>query len=298
MKTFPPAVLTAPCKVNLVLRITGRREDGYHELETLFLPLPEPHDVLRVTPGEPDRGLLLDCPGVDVPPERNLVHRACTAFAAATGIAPDVRVLVEKHIPSGAGLGGGSSDAAAMLAYLNEHAGAAALTPERLAETALGLGADVPFFLLGRPALAHGVGERLQPVEVDLSGLHLLLLCPSEHVDTAWAYREWDARRLGKPHGAGLPQVLTGPGEMDTGSLCPWPVCLENDFEAAVFPAFPTLRRYKEELLRLGAAGAVMSGSGASIVAAFRDLSTANAAARALAGTGEEKAPGAFIHSP
>jgi len=282
MTSFAPAVLFAPCKVNLVLRITGLRPDGRHDLETLFYPLPDPHDVIRVQPAPAGAGLRLSCPGVDCPPERNLLWRAWDAFAAASGLRPDLDVQVEKHIPSGAGLGGGSSDAAALLAWLNAQAGEAALPPGRLAEAALSLGADVPFFLLCRPALARGVGELLTQVDVDLSAFSLLLLCPDAHVDTAWAYRAWDERCQGGPRPGSLLGVLTAPGEADTGSLCPWPLCLENDFESAVFPSFPGLRRLKEQVMRLGAAGAVMSGSGASIVAAFRDLNEAEHAAAVL----------------
>jgi len=282
MTETPPALLFAPCKINLVLRIEGRRDDGFHELDTLFYPLPDPHDVIHIEPAPAGSGMSLHCPGVDCPTEKNLLWKAWDGLARESGFRPDISVTVEQRIPSGAGLGGGSSDAAALLSWLNAQAGDKALPPERLAALALTLGADVPFFLRCRPARAKGVGEKLAPVDADLSGFTLLLLCPETHVNTAWAYKAWDETRLGLPSPGSLTRILTAPEEVDTGSLCPWPLCLENDFESAVFPAFPGLRRLKEEALRLGAAGVVMSGSGASIVAAFRDFDAAQGAATAL----------------
>lgn len=298
MTEIPTSVLFAPCKVNLVLRIEARREDGFHELDTIFYPLPDPHDVIRVEPAPRGTGMRLECPGVDCPKEKNLLWKAWDAFGRETGFKPDIAVYVEKRIPSGAGLGGGSSDAAALLSWLNDQAQTKALPPDTLAKLALSLGADVPFFLLCRPARAKGVGEMLAPVDVDLTGFTLLLLCPATHVDTAWAYRTWDETRLGKPSPRTLSTVLTAQKEVGTGSLCPWPLCLENDFESAVFPAFPGLRRLKEEVLRLGAAGVVMSGSGASIVAAFRDFEEAERAAAVLRDGDATGGPRVFVLRP
>ena len=285
--------LRAPCKVNLVLRIEGRREDGYHTLTSVFLPLAEPHDVLRVEPGETGQGLALLCPGIDGPAEANLVHKAYARFASATGFAPDLKVAVSKNIPTGAGLGGGSSDAATMLSHLNATAGSRALPPDELAALGLSIGADVPFFLLGRPALARGVGEILTPIEVDLRGIVLLLACPPEHVDTGWAYRAFDEAE-GSARPRGLMSVLTAHGEPDTGSFCLWPGCLENDFEAVVFRAFPALRRIKDDMVRSGAAGVVMSGSGASILGLFRSADDAARTARFLSAQGSR----VFAHGP
>ncbi len=294
MTSVPAIRLLAPCKVNLVLRIEGRREDGYHTLTSIFLPLAEPHDVLTVSPGETGEGLSLSCPGIDEPAETNLVHKAYVHFAAATGFAPDLRVSVSKDIPTGAGLGGGSSDAAAMLSHLNSIAGRRALLLDELAALALSLGADVPFFLLGRPALARGVGEVLTPIEVDLSGFTLLLVCPPFHVNTAWAYRAFDEAQGHSGRSLGLMHVLTAHHEPDTGSFCLWPGCLENDFEAVVFRAFPALRRIKDDMVRSGAAGVVMSGSGASILGLFRSADDAARTARFLSAQGSR----VFAHGP
>lgn len=281
---FGEATITAPCKVNLRLKITGRRADGLHELDTVFHPLDEPADTLRLSPLPDGAGIRLVCDVNLGPPDDNLVVRAYEAFARATGFAPPIRVELEKRIPAGAGLGGGSSDAAALLAHLNRHARERALAAKELAGLALGLGADVPFFLLGRPARARGIGELLDPLSTDLPGVALLLACPEIHVSTAWAYGAWDERNhLAKGVRKSL---LTGHSEKSTCPFCLEPEVWENDFEEVVFAAHPELRRLKERLYRLGAAAAVMSGSGSSLVAAFRDTEAAERAAHGLDETG------------
>lgn len=271
-----PAVLIARCKVNLRLDILGRRPDGYHELETLFCPLPDPHDTLTVEILGQGRETALTCSDPDLSGPDNLVLRAWRAYAAKTGFAPPLRIHLEKRIPHGAGLGGGSSDAAALLAWLNAAAGHAALSGEALSALAAGLGADLPFFLLGRPALAKGIGERLTPVDLDLSGLILLLVCPPVRVATAWAYAAHDAwtseRRSGQ-------ECLTRLAAGTTGSVSVTGGPIRNSFEPAVFEAYPELRRIKENLLGLGAAAAGLSGSGAALFGLFRDEALAEKAA-------------------
>ncbi len=275
------ARLRAPAKVNLFLRIASRRPDGFHELDTIFLPLKEPCDTLLVTQAPPKAGLALTCshPGLAGPD--NLAAKAYRAFARAADFAPDLAVHLEKRIPLGAGLGGGSSDAAALLGHLNGLAGSKALSPARLNALAAGIGADVPFFLLGRPARARGIGEILEPVDLDLKGLTLVLACPEVHVPTAWAYGQWDRLENTcdrKAAGTGLTSRKNT--HNDTVPLSP--LTLRNDFERAVFPAYPELRALKERLYVLGAAAAVMSGSGASIVALFRSKERAQEASRSL----------------
>ncbi len=285
--------LVAGCKVNLTLAITGLRPDGYHELDTLFLPLPEPHDVLTVQPGAPGSGLALTCstPGLAGP--SNTVAKAYAAFARAAGAAPDLAVRLDKGIPSGAGLGGGSADAAALLLYLNSLAGERALAPGALAAVAAGVGADVPFFLYNRPARGQGVGERLTPADPGLDGLFLLLLCPREAVNTGWAYRAWDglppARKTPPP---AVKDFLTWASAGDKRSPCFFRACLWNSFENAVFPAHPGLRGIKEDLFRRGACGACLSGSGASILGLFRERDQAERAAEAFSREGVTS----FVH--
>ena len=263
------ATLTARAKINLFLRILRRRDDGYHELDTLFAPLDQPCDLLDVEPGPPGSGLTLTCSDPGLAGPDNLVAKAWRAFAQATGQAPDLRLHLTKNIPCGAGLGGGSSDAASLLLFLNKTAKEAALAPERLADLAAGLGADVPFFLMDGPARAQGIGEKLTPADPGLAGLTLVLVCPPVHVPTGWAYASFDeAAAQGRTPWA--PGFLTrNPmGTKNPSSLLP--LALLNDFEDVVFPAFPEIRQVKETLLAAGAAGAAMSGSGASVFALFR----------------------------
>jgi len=191
--------LRVGCKVNLFLEIVGVRPDGYHELETLFVPAAEPHDVLEIGPDNGPPGLRLTCSDKALETQDNLAARAYEAFAAATGHRPPTRARLTKAIPSGAGLGGGSADAAAVLGWLNAGAGGKALAPGALAALAAAIGADVPFFLLNRPAWGTGIGERLVPARADLAGFTLLVCVPAERVNTAWAYRAWDqANGLGR----------------------------------------------------------------------------------------------------
>ncbi|MDE7065926.1 MAG: 4-(cytidine 5'-diphospho)-2-C-methyl-D-erythritol kinase, partial [Desulfovibrionaceae bacterium] len=185
----PPCRLHAGCKINLGLHITGVRADGYHELDSLFYPLPEPHDTLHIRENAVP-GLTLECSRTDIDPRRNTVTRAYAAFSAATDFSPALQVVLEKGIPQGAGLGGGSADAGALLRALNAWA-PVPLREAELVNVAAAVGADVPFFLYNRPCRVRGIGERMTPCEPDLSGLHLLLLCPDVHISTPWAYAAW-----------------------------------------------------------------------------------------------------------
>ncbi|GAB7023731.1 4-(cytidine 5'-diphospho)-2-C-methyl-D-erythritol kinase [Salidesulfovibrio brasiliensis] len=264
--TISAATLTAPCKINLNLSIVDVRQDGFHELDTLFLPVPDPADILEVEPGD---GFSLRCPGHEsIEGPDNLVAKAWRAYREATGFAPGIRVTLHKHIPMGAGLGGGSTDAAALLRWLNEAAGEAALSADALNELAARLGADVPFFLKGVPARAAGIGERLQPCDVSLKGLNLLIITPEIHVNTAWAYREWD--RVCLPKRRKTTEPLTSGNVDNKNSVPARRLHVHNDFEDAIFPEFPTIRKEKENLYRHGACAAAMSGSGASVFAFFR----------------------------
>lgn len=272
----PTAVrLAAPCKINLSLRITGRRADGYHDLETLFTALPEPADELAVWPLPPGCGLRFTCSEPSLEGPDNLVVRAYRAYAAATGFAPDVAVHLTKRTPAGSGLGGASSDAACLLAWLDA-AAPAPLAPEKLKALATTLGADVPFFLQSGPALAEGVGEKLTPFPLDLSGYALVLVCPDSRVNTAWAYRAYD-ETAGNGGGAGESH-LTSTFRRNIRPFCVTGLPLGNSFEGVVFAALPELRRLKESLYSRGATGAALSGSGSAMFGLFRDGESARRA--------------------
>lgn len=247
--------LEAPAKINLWLRVLGRREDGFHEIESLFLPLNLADTIeLERTEG---REVVFQCDDPSLPADGdNLVLKAAALFRKATGHEQGVRISLRKVIPQGAGLGGGSSDAAATLRGLNALF-AAGLDEAALVRLAAQLGSDVPFFVRGRPALCRGRGERIEPADFARK-LPLLLLKPPFAVPTPWAYRQWrDSREVpGAPYKA---------QEFDWGELV-------NDLERPVFEKFIVLAHLKAWLLEQPeAAGALLSGSGATVFAVLRD---------------------------
>jgi 4-diphosphocytidyl-2-C-methyl-D-erythritol kinase len=272
--------LRVGCKINLHLEILGRREDGYHELRTLFLPLDEPSDTIHIRPAELGASMLLTCSDPSLENQGNILLKTYRAFSYVTSTELDIEVHLDKGTPVGAGLGGGSADAAAFLLYLNQRV-PRPLSPIRLRQFAVSLGADVAFFLENTPAWGAGVGEILThaPHVADLlRGMSLILISPELHVSTGRAYAAWDATFLEKNKQI-APEILT----VDTQSLiepfCVSAITLWNCFEAVVFPAYPELRDIKEQLLRRGAAGALMSGSGSSVFALFRSASRAETVA-------------------
>jgi 4-diphosphocytidyl-2-C-methyl-D-erythritol kinase len=272
-------ILHAGCKVNLYLDIVGVREDGYHEIESLFYPLPAPGDTLEVRLVD-GPGLQLSCsvPGLEA--SQNILSRAYVKFAQATGFAPGVAVHLDKNIPMGAGLGGGSSDAAAFLCWLNAQAADRALPPADLADLALTLGADVPFFLQAGPAWVTGIGQRLEPVPCDLGGFTTLVVCPGVHVDTKWAYGRWDEMRA---RGLVRPRKELTPEMSPIMSLCfTKPPKLWNGFEEVVFHEFPVLYEVKKQILNHLPDACVMSGSGSSFVALFSSPQSAESCEAAM----------------
>lgn len=256
------------------------------------MPLARPCDTLELTFGPAPGKFSLYADDPALAGDSNTIARAWRAFAERTGYAPELTVRLTKGIPMGAGLGGGSADAAAVLGALNDRAGQRALAPQELAQLAAGIGADVPFFLLNGPAWAEGIGDALTPVALDLTGLTLLLLCPDVHVSTQWAYRTWDEYHIERADRLqNRRDFLTCAKEKFKSSPCSR-ILLLNSFEDVVFPAHPKLRRYKEKLISSGACAAVMSGSGASLLGLFRDSAQAEQCTRELQG----QALSAYLH--
>ena len=283
----PVAHELAPAKINFGLRVGPPRADGYHPLESLFLPL-DLADEVAVEAG-PGRSVLLALEGAPpgVPADAdNLAVRAGAAFLAAAGLEAELRIRLRKHIPAAAGLGGGSSDAGAVLRALARlYPGA--LTPEALAALALELGADVPFFLDPRPALASGVGERLEPV-AGAPRLAVLLVNPGIPLATADVYRAFDAL-AGSSRGALTPfepgsTMRRLSGLRDTGGRLDWQSAglsdlLVNDLEPAATRLCPAIRRLRSRLETSGARGVAISGSGPTLFGIFPDARAAQAAA-------------------
>ena len=263
----------SPCKINLLLNILGRRDDGFHELETLLHPVPV-HDILafekRARSSSAPSRVELSCSDPALPTDSgNLVHRAATAFLEAAGIREAVRIHLEKQVPLSAGLGGGSSNAAVTLLGLNELFGRP-LEDRPLHDLATRLGSDVPFFLQSRPALATGRGDRIDPVDFfpALEGVWLLLIHPGFGVSTAWAYANlarFPAALAGTPWRARRLAVLLAGNDLQRAGGE-----FYNSFEAPVFSKYPVLELYRDFLRAHGARVAMMSGSG-STTFAFAD---------------------------
>ena len=264
------------CKINLGLKITGRRKDGYHLLASLFVPLSFPADtlVLEKTNGV---GFILECDANFG--RENILDKTYSFFCEKTGFNPGVRAILIKRIPTGAGLGGGSSDAASFLKWLNQESGSP-LAEGELNETAAAIGADVPFFLLNKPAFVQGIGEIITPVE-NFPRLNIVLAFPEVQIGTAWAFKTYDEEYA--------PPVLTeknltNPAAMDREFLpgqrgIPLPA---NDLEKTVLKHFPQLGELKSLLLEYGASGAGMSGSGSAMYGIYDSGEKALQAARSL----------------
>lgn len=259
--------IPAFAKVNLRLDVLGKRADGYHELRTIFHSVTL-HDSLRFRPGRGD-GIQLQIQGNErlsqEAPEKNLVYRAVDALRRELRIRPGVEILLEKRIPAGRGLGGGSSDAAAaLLGYLQFARKKLAQT--RLMEIAAGLGADVPFFLLGGRALGIGKGDEIYPLP-DIPQRTLLIVSPRDiHVPTPDAYR-W----LHAPELASLTKFAATHKLFEFCALC-WSAQgerLSNDFEEAVFRRHPRLKQIRRALLQGGASEALLAGSGSAVFGVF-----------------------------
>ena len=270
--------LRAPAKVNLGLRIRARRPDGYHELESLFAVLDLADELaLEIERADvPSVTLRLEPTGSGAPADAsNLAARAAELFLAETGLSLRVEISLRKHTPVAAGLGGGSSDAGAVLRALAGYA-PGALASDRLAKLALRLGADVPFFLDPRAAWVRGIGERVEPVR-GLPELPLVLASPGEPLATREVFRVYDVLQPGGPH--------SGPdgSRTDLAGLLRDPpalaALLHNDLESAALRLCPAIRRLRKELLVRGALAVGMSGSGPTLFGVFESHAAARSAA-------------------
>lgn len=253
MITFPN------CKINLGLDIVSKRPDGYHNLETIFYPVPL-CDVLEITTNDeadaPHYTFEMYNATFDGEADDNLVVKAYKLLAAEHPL-PNVQMSLYKHIPTGAGLGGGSSDAAFALKMLNDIA-KLSLSDEQLEEYAARIGADCAFFVKNQPAFATGIGNILSPVECHLGGYHLVLVKPNIHISTKEAYSLVTPMQPA----VSLTDVAPRPVNM-------WRSSMKNDFEPSVFAKYPETAEIKEKLYSLGAFYASMSGSGSSFFGIF-----------------------------
>lgn len=255
MITFPNA------KINLGLNIIEKRPDGYHNLETIFYPI-NLQDALEVTRQEGNNKeytLRISGMTLDGDPEDNLVVRAYKLLKNDHPQIQPIDIHMYKHIPAGAGLGGGSSDAAHMIKLLNEKF-ALGLGAEQMEKYATQLGADCAFFIKNQPVFASGIGEIFEPIELSLKGYHIVLVKPDIFVSTRDAFSQIKPERPA----VSLKEIVKQPIESWKGSM-------KNDFESSVFQKFPEIAAIKDELYDLGAVYAAMSGSGSAVYGIFRE---------------------------
>ena len=252
MVIFPKA------KINIGLRITGKRSDGFHNLETIFYPVCLCDAIEFVVPEEPLKDDILQITGIlsDQVPVNNLVMKAVRKIRETENL-PLLKIHLHKAIPAGAGLGGGSSDAATLLKSLNRHFNLG-ISNEKLKEISLDLGSDCPFFINGGPSYAEGRGELLIPVRPLPEGLELLLVNPGIQVNTREAYS------------------YCSPGQPDTNlrelydlGISEWKDLIINDFEESIFKKYPQIADIKKTLYKMGAVYSSMSGSGSTVYGIF-----------------------------
>ena len=286
-------IFFAPAKLNIRLKIIGRRPDGYHELVSIMAPV-DLCDRLELRLIEDPR-IDITCRGFSAPANAdNLASRAARAFFSRIGWKQGLSIALTKRIPVAAGLGGGSSDAASILMALNEIICVSnPLSPEEMAELALKLGADVPFFLRCGPCIARGIGEMLEPIG-KWPPLCYVIVMPGISVSTASVYAALDGPAIQSVNGDKREIELTTDEYyfiIRNLKKTPMEVCrlLENDLERVTVSRFPVIREVKQALMDAGAVGALMSGSGPSVFGIFESKSKALHAKSILdtAGLGE-----------
>ncbi|MDQ7787640.1 MAG: 4-(cytidine 5'-diphospho)-2-C-methyl-D-erythritol kinase [Thermodesulfovibrionales bacterium] len=285
-----PSVLSlrAPAKVNWFLRITDKRDDGYHNIESLMQCVTL-YDALHL---ERTLTVTLEC-DQNIPVADNLVYRAACLLKEYTAYRKGVRIVVKKNIPVGAGLGGGSSDAAYTLMGLNT-LWDLKLSTDELCALGARLGSDVPFFLGGPCAFVEGRGERTAPISLD-APLALLLVKPPLSVSTAWAYDAFDWRTEHQRDGGGDMPMLFGKElkkkPLDIKLFCQalnkrdfaaLTKMLDNDLEPVVIQRYPVIKDIKARLVEVGAAVSAMSGSGPAVFGVFVSRDEAEKAKRAM----------------
>ncbi len=269
--------IQARSKINLGLHIKGLRPDGYHEIWSILQEIRQPADelILRETP---DFSLSLACDHPDLPIDQsNLCLRAAQALREHTNYPRGALIHLSKRIPLGAGLGGGSADAAAVFKGLNQLWGLG-LDQETLLKLAASIGSDVPFFILGGCCVATGRGEVLQKIEPVIQD-QVLLVCPPEQVSTVWAYKNIENYHLTQ----GKENVIFF-GSEQCSSRAEFYKQFSNDFEPLVFAHYPQLGKIKERLMAEGAVFASLSGSGSTVYAIFQHEEEAQRVARSLPG--------------
>ena len=281
--------IRAPAKINLSLRVVGKRRDGYHLLDTIMVPVSLYDEIeirkISAAGGKKvvDRLIKVTCDHPLVPRgDENIAYKAALLLMRRAGSEQAVHVHIRKRIPVGAGLGGGSSDAAATLIGLNRLL-KLRLSAAKLEKIARSVGADVPFFIRARPARARGIGERLQPIR-KLTRFWVVIVYPGFAVSTAWVFKSFSSTLTKPPLNTSILSSLK--------SLEKLAGLLHNDLESVTLKRYPRLRLIKARLLHEGAVGGLMSGSGSSVFGVF---ASQRQAARALRRLRKEEGNKAFL---
>lgn len=265
--------MLTPAKVNLYLEVVSKRPDGMHELRTLFFPLPGIADHVSICFNH-SRQISISCDSDEVPNSLdNLCGKAALAYCKSAKISgPSFEIQLEKNIPVTAGMGGGSSDAAAVLLQLQSHYGI--LSEEELTDLAVHLGADVPYFLNPVPAVAKGVGELLTPVRNARMSPFFLFAAPQFPVSAAWAYQhlDWEA---GQKSTGSLDGAISALETADWHALA---LAMRNDLEYALLKKFPVLNLIREQFYQTGALRVMVSGSGPTQFAIYETSEQRNRA--------------------
>ena len=245
-------------KINLGLNIISKRPDGYHNLETVFYPVTEIQDALEIVPAQDEKGIFRQSGiAIDGNPSDNLVMKAYRLLAEKYPL-PELDVYLYKNIPFGAGLGGGSADAAFMLNLLNNYA-QLNIPASELEELAAQIGADCAFFVQSKPVFATGIGNVFEPVNLSLDAYQISIVKPEVHVSTKDAY----ANIVPQQPKISLKEIIQLPVEE-------WKHTMVNDFEESVFSKYPQIQTVKEDMYQQGALYASMSGSGSAVFGIFK----------------------------
>jgi 4-diphosphocytidyl-2-C-methyl-D-erythritol kinase len=269
LKKKPEIFRKAPAKINLSLHVLRKRPDGYHDLASVMQKI-SIYDELTFSLCT--GGITLDCPGTDLPTdEQNLVYRAARAIFEHTGYTGGVEIVLNKKIPSAAGLGGGSSDAATTLTTLNDLC-SLNVSQSDLIKIGAKLGADIPFFIFGQRAFATGIGDELQ-ILPDHPHLHIVLINPAFELSTKKVYENLNLALTKKKNNYSIPRFYALDDVIRE---------LHNDLEAVSFRMHPQLNTFKQLLLDEGALGALMSGSGPTLFGIFADERSAREAKDAI----------------
>ena len=266
----PVLQLPSFAKVNWNLRILGRRPDGYHEINTVLQTISLCDQLTFEVTDEPQ--VIISCNDAEIPTDdQNLIARAANALKSRFNVTQGACVTLEKSIPTRAGLGGGSSNAAVALVALN-HLWNLNASPTDLLEMAAKLGADVPFFLYGGEAVATGTGATITPLnDNDRAQVPLVVITPNASISTAFAYAALGSAALTTLAPDPILSSSREAGNFRDSSPWPAPNSLKNDFESVIFDIEPEIRRAKQTLLQAGAHGALLAGSGSSVFGIFAD---------------------------